>query len=114
MPVSRVFDEDENDGAARRSKRARIAPVAFWKNEKAIYERRQSGVVLRDVIRVVSDDEGPMKKTKSKSKSQRVAKTKREVALPSIEQPPTEIKVINYITKEEEYQSNYWVFGCTD
>ena len=34
---------DESD-TARRSKRAKIAPVAFWKNEKVIYSRRESGI----------------------------------------------------------------------
>ena len=67
------------------------------------------GVMLRDVIRVHSDDEAPKKS--SKSKSQKVKKVKREVVA-GIEQPPTEIKVVTYVTQEEEYQSTFILFDC--
>jgi hypothetical protein len=47
--VDRVEIDDE-DGK-RKSKRAKIAPLAFWKNEKAIYNRRESGIILQNNCR---------------------------------------------------------------
>jgi hypothetical protein len=35
----------------RRSSRPHEAPLAFWRNEKAVYKRRESGITLVDVIR---------------------------------------------------------------
>jgi hypothetical protein len=95
-------DDDQLDDGSRKSKRTRIAPVAFWKNEKVVYGRRESGfgpikAVIQDVIRVPSDDEAPIK-----PKARTKVRVKKE-ELPPI---PEKIEVINYLTKQEETQSN--------
>jgi hypothetical protein len=97
-------DDEHYDDGARKSKRTRIAPVAFWKNEKVVYGRRESGfgpikAVIQDVIRVPSDDEAPIK-----HKPRTKVKIKKEDVPPV----PEKIEVINYLTKQEELQSN----GC--
>ena len=138
IPVQRVQYDDDEEGL-RKSKRSRIAPVAFWKNEKALYGRRDSGtlqyqsnlqvltlsfiflfvgITLQNVIRVF-DETKPhtksksgnngnstttitMKASKTGKKSSSSSKSKKEYDIP---EPPAEIKVINYVTKQEEYQS---------
>jgi hypothetical protein len=42
-----VIDDSSTE---RRSKRAKVAPVAFWRNEKVIYGRRESGM-LQDLLK---------------------------------------------------------------
>lgn len=107
IPVERVYQED--DDGTRKSKRARIAPLAFWKNEKAGYTRRDSGISLQHIIRVF-DDQGANRarpKHQSSSKAEGAVSVKPKYRAKQeyrAEQPPTEIKVINYATKQEEYQ----------
>jgi len=69
-----------------------------------IYERRESGIALQDVIRV-PDDEVPRRIVKSKP----MPRVKKEVKKRKVEArvpvpPPVEIQVVNYATKQEEYQ----------
>ena len=55
QPLTPLIDVTNHlyDGAGRRSKRQRIAPLAFWRNEKVVYGRRQSAKmpVIVDVLR---------------------------------------------------------------
>ena len=101
-----------NDDGTRRSKRTRVEPVAYWKNEKVIYNRRESGIGgpgVADVIRVGEHyDYKPTKSSsKSTSKSSKNTKQKEPASLLSLKQPvvPAESRVLNFATKEEEYQS---------
>lgn len=142
IPVQRVQYDDDEEGL-RKSKRSRIAPVAFWKNEKALYGRRDSGtfqhqsylqfltsssifigITLQNVIRVF-DETKPLTKSKSgngnstttitvkasKTGNKSSSKSKKEYDIP---EPPAEIKVINYVTKQEEYQSMSLIFILFD
>jgi hypothetical protein len=108
-----VIDDSSTE---RRSKRAKVAPVAFWKNEKVIYGRRESGIIpifiigiaLQDVIRIPSDDESFSRPRKLKSKPRekvREDKVKKEKL--EIPPPPSEIEVVNYATKQEEFQRDF-------
>lgn len=51
VPVS-VYreDRDEDEASLRRSHRARFAPLAFWKNEKLIYEAQHEEGILGDAM----------------------------------------------------------------
>lgn len=68
----------ESGIAVRRSKRSRIAPLAFWKNEKVIYGRRLSTKmpVIVDVVR--KQEEAEMQKTAAGRKRKLPPNTKRE------------------------------------
>lgn len=39
----------------RRSHRHRVEPLEYWRNERVIYKRRQSGLGITDVVRVPKD-----------------------------------------------------------
>ena len=88
-------DDGEIDGV-RKSKRVKIPPLAYWKNEKIVYGRRDSGYcpvpVMKEVIRVESDSD--QKPTKRRSESKKETLTVEKADLP----------VINFITQEEEDQ----------
>ncbi len=103
----------EDDGVSRRSKRTRIEPLAYWKNEKIIYGRRDSGIspistIIQDVIRIDSDDEAiPVRRANKSSKKVAVKKERKEEY--EVQPPiPEDVLVINYLTKEEEYQSIFY------
>ncbi|KAL2916049.1 mitotic fidelity of chromosome transmission-related protein [Polyrhizophydium stewartii] len=96
----RLKHEDDRDDASadgmRRSRRTKVPPVAYWKNERIVYGRRVSGVgvvptSIKEVIRIPSDDEG--------TSSSRRARTriKREVH----DSVPDEIAVRDMETNEE-------------
>jgi hypothetical protein len=97
-------DEYDDDGT-RKSKRTRIAPIAFWKNEKVVYSRRDSGIVpgsvIQQVIRIASDDEAPVK-YKPKQKFKIKKETQPEI--------PEKMEVINILTKQEELQSIFFIY----
>jgi centromere protein C len=95
VPISAPTD---NEDGSRRSGRNRIEPVAFWKNEKAVFDRRESGIHIVEVIRARSPEPSmrPFKSVKPKSK------IKEEEKLLPI---PIDIPIINYKTKQEEFQS---------
>jgi hypothetical protein len=89
------------DDGTRRSKRTKIQPVAFWKNEKVVYARRVSSIgqvptMIQDVIRINSDDELPIKMSKPKTK-----KVKQE-----FEKEIKDSLVFNYETQKEQLSSN--------
>lgn len=43
-PQEFKLDEQENDEeGTRKSKRVKVPPLAYWKNEKIVYGRRDSG-----------------------------------------------------------------------
>lgn len=63
------------------------------------------GIALQDVIRIPSDDEGYSRPRKLKSKPrEKTVKVKKEKEREVIPPPPAEIQVVNYATKQEEYQ----------
>ena len=89
----------DEDDSQRRSRRIKVQPVAYWKNERVVYGRRESGVhLIKDVIRVASDEEKP----KPKSKQSIKIKDEKVSDLPPV---PNEVRVINFATKVEELQS---------
>ena len=66
-------DTPDRNGDVRKSKRAKMPPLAYWKNEKVIYGRRQSTrmPVIVDILRRDQDEEKQktsLIKRRSKSK----------------------------------------------
>eukprot|EP01137_Pigoraptor_chileana_P014169 Opistho-2@68489 len=53
QPSLRFADDEELDanGNIRRSKRTKVAPLEFWKNERVVYDRRKSGAIIKEVIK---------------------------------------------------------------
>ncbi|KAJ3273732.1 hypothetical protein HDV01_004011 [Terramyces sp. JEL0728] len=100
----------ESDDGLRKSKRTKVPPLAFWRNEKVIYGRRDSGIgpvvtSIQEVLRVPSDDESiPVRRTKTKNRI-RVKKEYEESEI-APEPVPSEIEVMNYVNKQFEFQSN--------
>lgn len=47
-------DDHENDGDTRKSNRKRFAPLAFWRNEKVVYGRRNSAST--DLMSIIHHD----------------------------------------------------------
>ncbi|KAI5479575.1 centromere protein C [Pseudohyphozyma bogoriensis] len=45
-------DEDEDPDGVRRSSRQRVQPVEYWRNERVIYKRRQSGLGIDRVVHI--------------------------------------------------------------
>lgn len=45
--------------AVRRSNRTRVQPLEYWRNERAVYKRRQSGLMLEEVVRIPEEDKKP-------------------------------------------------------
>ncbi|XP_071855127.1 uncharacterized protein [Apostichopus japonicus] len=43
LPKAWIIPPDQEGHSARRSKRNRVRPLEFWRNERAVYERRKSG-----------------------------------------------------------------------
>lgn len=41
--ITLTVPPDQEGHSARRSKRNRVRPLEFWRNERAVYERRKSG-----------------------------------------------------------------------
>ncbi|KAK6092867.1 mitotic fidelity of chromosome transmission- protein [Batrachochytrium dendrobatidis] len=88
--------EIETDGA-RRSRRTKVQPVAYWKNERVIYGRRVSGfggvpTSVKEVIRIPSDDETIAHR---RSRAEKIKKEETEAV-------PSEVSVFNYRTGQEE------------
>ena len=54
----------------RRSSRRRVAPTAFWKGERVVYERTNTGRRLQDVIRVETPDRASGKPKNKRRKIQ--------------------------------------------
>ncbi|CAG8595804.1 1732_t:CDS:2, partial [Paraglomus occultum] len=104
---------DEEPPGLRRSKRQRLKPVEYWRNEKVVYEMRKSvGVpvqVVKDVIRITSDDEETNTKTKEGGVKKRKGNNKasgssshREPKAEDIEKPTSpEAMVIDFGTNKE-------------
>ncbi|KAK9240341.1 Mif2/CENP-C like-domain-containing protein [Lipomyces kononenkoae] len=58
VPEQPVGSDDEEDGL-RRSKRVRVQPLAYWRNERIIYnlgERRESGPALPQIKEIILID----------------------------------------------------------
>ncbi|KAJ3310732.1 hypothetical protein HDV04_004688 [Boothiomyces sp. JEL0838] len=105
----------ESEDGLRKSKRTKVPPCAFWRNEKVIYGRRDSGRYLlikgigpvvtsiQEVLRIPSDDESiPARRPKVKNR----IRVKKEYEEPEVEPEPvpSEIEVMNYVTKQFEFQ----------
>jgi len=50
----------EDNGGTRRSQRPRIEPLEYWRNERVVYQRRQSGLGIKAVIRLPKDSPEPL------------------------------------------------------
>ncbi|KAJ3298535.1 hypothetical protein HK104_010590 [Borealophlyctis nickersoniae] len=93
-------EEPEEDGGNRRSKRTRVPPLAYWKNERLVYEVKDPEHigpmhVVKDVIRVAdSDNEDARRKKRHPS-----ARVKKEFT-------PVEpdITVLDYQTGKERIE----------
>jgi mannose-6-phosphate isomerase-like protein (cupin superfamily) len=94
----KISDQNSNqdEDGLRKSKRVKIPPLAYWKNEKIVYGRRDSGYcpvpVMKQVIRVESDSDHKPVKRRYDSKKETLTVEK------------AELPVINYVTQEEEDQ----------
>lgn len=71
-----VMDEDDqndDEGTRRRSKRKKIAPLAYWKNDRVVYGRRQSSrmPVIVDVLRKEEADQIAGRNGRPRSKNKR-------------------------------------------
>ncbi|GAO46408.1 hypothetical protein SAICODRAFT_92412 [Saitoella complicata NRRL Y-17804] len=64
-------DFSELGSDVRRSRRARVAPLAFWKNEKIVYgasdRRKSSGLVLPEMKEIIRVEETAPAKTKKRA-----------------------------------------------
>jgi hypothetical protein len=49
VPLSEFENDEEDNNGRRRSKRRKIPPLAFWKNERLIYEANNATGVLAEV-----------------------------------------------------------------
>jgi hypothetical protein len=86
-----------SENGERRSHRTKVAPVQYWKNERVVYGRRESGIhLIKEVLRVPDSDEH------QKPKAKAVKKVEQSLAV------PPEIEIINYKTKKEEFQSKLY------
>eukprot|EP00842_Homolaphlyctis_polyrhiza_P001547 jgi/Hompol1/2393/HPOL_005979-RA len=92
FPMRQVAED-----GVRRSRRTKVAPLAYWKNERVVYGRRVSGVnpvptSIKDVIRAPPDDldTNPLRRNRSRSDDEN-------------ELPPV-TRVVNYLTGGEEEQ----------
>lgn len=78
--------EDEDAGASRRSRRKRCAPLEYWRGEKFIYGRRESGrpvvPIIKEVLRIPKEEPAPL----SKSRRGRTASVKPKAKKPKREQ----------------------------
>lgn len=60
---------------ARRSIRQKVAPVDYWRNEKIVYARRDSGIGIKTVVRVAKDPVLPFSSKNKSSKNRRRLKS---------------------------------------
>jgi hypothetical protein len=90
--------DDESESGKRRSNRTKVPPLAYWKNERVVYGRRESGIhLIKDVIRAPPTPESrPHPVSKSNGSKPRPKKP-----------IPSEITVRNFSTNEEEMQSTF-------
>lgn len=51
--AAQVSDEDEDDADRRYPRRRRVAPLEYWRGEKFVYGRRQSGAAAVPIIKEV-------------------------------------------------------------
>jgi hypothetical protein len=101
---------DEN---GRKSKRQKIPPLAYWKNEKVVYGRRQSSrlPVIVDVVRA-DGEESPIKKssrTRSRTTSRRQMVEKLQNAGFKAKVSVT-AKVMDYDNHRETERRKLWRF----
>ncbi|GAA5885410.1 hypothetical protein JCM6882_009611 [Rhodosporidiobolus microsporus] len=55
----------------RRSTRQRVEPLEYWRNERVIYRRRQSGIGMNAIVRVPKEEPLPLTKAGKKPGSKR-------------------------------------------
>ena len=108
IPVSDFKDTPEENNL-RRSKRARIKPLAFWKNEREVYEPHNEEGVLGEamghmpvVTRVISAQPTPYKKRKvsavaSKATNKKAAKAGKE----EIDESPLDTRKLRKVSASD-------------
>ncbi|KAK9318664.1 kinetochore CENP-C fungal-like protein [Lipomyces starkeyi] len=72
IPEPPVRSREEEDGV-RRSKRVRVQPLAYWRNERIVYnlgERRESGPALPQIKEIIMVD-SPQSATTARASTQR-------------------------------------------
>ena len=87
------------DGDIRRSHRTKIAPLQYWKNERVVYGRRESGIHVLSTLRAEEEEPTPLG-----SRPRVREKVKHEHIV------PPEIQVHNYASGKEEYQRIMYLF----
>ncbi|ORY72568.1 Mif2/CENP-C like-domain-containing protein [Leucosporidium creatinivorum] len=48
----RMREVEEDEEGVRRSSRQRLQPLEYWRNERVVYKRRQSGIAIEEVVRI--------------------------------------------------------------
>ena len=97
VPATRVAAP--SDDSVRRSDRTKVSPLAYWKNERVVYARRDSGIhVIKDIIR--APDSEPRRPWQRASTNHQPKREKHTLA-----PPPPEVQVFNFETKETEFSS---------
>ncbi|GAA5848563.1 hypothetical protein JCM8547_004552 [Rhodosporidiobolus lusitaniae] len=70
VPRKRQREEGTVDiDGVRRSTRQRIEPLEYWRNERVIYKRRQSGIGMNAIVRVPKEEPAPLTKAGKKKGS---------------------------------------------
>ncbi|EPQ57776.1 hypothetical protein GLOTRDRAFT_136648 [Gloeophyllum trabeum ATCC 11539] len=119
IPLSQDSDNGEHPGV-RRSRRVRYGPLEWWRLEKVVYGRRDSGVTyvphIKEIIRLPKEPVQPLGKAgrKGRKKTREGSRAKTGTAEPEVEVVPapnpeegwddqTEPKgiILDYVTKQE-------------
>lgn len=68
---SNAHEQESTEEPIRRSKRVRMAPLAYWRNERVVYEKKQGDLVptVKEIITV--DEPEPVKLNTERNKSRK-------------------------------------------
>ncbi|KAJ8040245.1 Centromere protein C [Holothuria leucospilota] len=71
-PKPWIIPPNRDQKGIRRSKRNRVRPLEYWRNERAVYERRKSGGFALTGVNSPEDPDDPYKRSRKGRKKQRV------------------------------------------
>jgi centromere protein C len=82
----RLRDETEDPDGVRRSARQRIEPLEYWRNERALYKRRASGMGLQAVVRIPKEQAESLAKRKGHHHAKRGGSSRVKSEMPPEEE----------------------------
>ncbi|KAF9203553.1 hypothetical protein BGZ49_006288 [Haplosporangium sp. Z 27] len=102
IPV--VPDVGAGDNGVRRSRRTKIAPLEFWKNERVVFDKDEdSAPVIKAVLRAPPTDEPPRSSIKRKRTTGNGSNSKRSTVVPI---PQRKQKQVSVEEEEDELDSS--------